>query len=166
MLAVVALSLAGEKSAGTLITQAEHKAGSAHKNVLVIFHASWCSWCKKLDAFLQDPQMKPIMDKNYEIVHLDVSENGPKKSLETPGGESIMKQYGAEKSGLPFYFILDQHGKKLADSNGSKGNIGYPAAPDEIAHFMEMLGRSAQHMSSSDSEKVRTYLKVNAPAQH
>ena len=167
LIAVFAISMAGEKTAATLITQAERKAGSGQKNVLVIFHASWCGWCKKLDAFLDDPQFKPIMDKNYVIVHLDVMENGPQKSLETPGGEDVMKEYGAEKSGLPFFFILDKHGMKLADSNnGKKGNIGYPAAPDEIAHFMEMLSKSAQHLSPDESEKIAAHLKATAPAQH
>ena len=72
---------------------------------------------------------------------------------------------GGEKSGLPFFAFLDEKGKKLADSNVMPGNqnIGYPAAPDEIAAFEKLLEKTAPHMQDVDREKVVAYLKKAAP---
>ena len=76
-----------------------------------------------------------------------------------------MKDLGGEKSGLPFFAFLDAKGKKLADSNVMPGNqnIGYPAAPDEIAAFEKLLERTAPRMKAADREKVVAYLKKAAP---
>jgi len=76
-----------------------------------------------------------------------------------------MKKWSGEKAGLPFMVILDPSGKKLIDSNvddAKQSNIGYPAKPDEIAHFMKMLG-SAPGLDKSQKQRIQTWLTVHAP---
>ena len=65
-------------SAQTIIKIATAKAKSSKKNVLVIFHASWCKWCERLETALNDPEIKALMDKNYIVAMLDVKERGDK----------------------------------------------------------------------------------------
>ena len=50
-----------------ILDTALKEASVAKKNVLVIFHATWCSWCKRLDAALATPQVKKIMDDDAVI---------------------------------------------------------------------------------------------------
>lgn len=138
------------------------------KNVFLIFHASWCSWCKRLDKAMQSDELKKIFEDNYVITHLDVLETQPDKinTLENPGGKEIMAKLGGEKSGLPFYAFLDADGKKVADSNvmpTQNPNIGYPGSAEEIEAFGKLLKVSAKKMSEDQFTVVIDYLKKNAP---
>ena len=153
-------------SAASLLTAAQKRARASNKQVLVVFHASWCGWCKKLDAtLLSDPQMAKLLGAQYEIVHLDVMENGTKKSLENPGGDALLKRLGGEKAGLPFYAVLNTSGVKQGDSlrMPENQNIGYPGSPEEIAAFVGLLKSTAPRMTEADRDTITAHLTRNAP---
>jgi thioredoxin-related protein len=146
------------------------KSKAEHKVVFMAFHASWCGWCHKLEDFLNDPKIKPIVAKHINVLWLDCMEQGDKKSLENPGVDAIMAKYDATQTGLPTMFIIDGNGKTIASSIKEKtGNIGYPGEPDEIVHFEGMLkkaGFTASDLSTIDAElKVRA-AALKAPAAH
>jgi thioredoxin-related protein len=151
------------QQANEILKTALTEASSAHKNVFVIFHATWCSWCKRLDAALTDPEVRKIIDENYVVTHLDVLERGEKaQTVENPGGQDIMKKLGGEKSGLPFYAVLDSAGEKLADSNVMPGkmNIGFPGTGEEIAAFEKILKDTAPRMTAEQRAIVAKHLGV------
>ena len=153
-------------AAQTLLDGAYKKSRAEHKPVLVMFHATWCGWCKRLEAVMAKPEFKSAFEANYIVLPLDVLENGAKKATdENPGGVDIMKTLGGEKSGLPFYAVLDAKGKKLADSNAMPGsqNIGYPGSPEEIEAFGKILQKTAPKWKEADRRKLLVYLKQNAP---
>lgn len=134
------------KAAEELMATAQARAAQRKAAVMVIFHASWCGWCKRLDAFMERPSQKPVFAKYYEIVHLDVLESGDKKALENPGGEAMMEKWGGKGAGLPFIAVVDAKGKLIVNSlkNGKPGaNVGCPWEPDEVAWFMTMVGKSS-----------------------
>jgi thioredoxin-related protein len=135
------------------------------KSAMVIFHASWCGWCHKLDDALKSKTLKPIMDKYFITTHLTVLESKEKKADENVGADTLMKKWGGEQSGLPFYTFLDAKGKKIADSNAmpKNQNIGYPGAPEEIEAFMGILKRAAPAMTTEDAVIISEYLTQNAP---
>ncbi len=147
------------EKARDLVNAALTQASSGEKNVMVIFHASWCSWCKKLEAVLDKPDVRSVMNTYYVIVRLDVLERGEKKVLENPGGGDYLKELSGEKSGLPFYVFLDAKGKKLADSNvmPEQQNIGYPGTKEEVAAFANLLKTTAQRMSEEELNSVIKY---------
>jgi thioredoxin-related protein len=153
--------------AQNILNSSLKKAESSQKNVWLIFHASWCGWCKLLDKMLDDPEIKSVIEKSYIVTHLDIMESQPgkKDSLENPGGIEIVTKLGGEKSGLPYFAFLDAKGKKLADSNvmPKNQNIGYPASKEEIAAFESLLKKTAPHMSDKERTRVVTYLEKNAP---
>jgi len=99
------------------------------------------------------------------VLSLDVMETGEKKALENPGGTKLMVDLGGAKSGLPFIAFLDKNGKKIADSNVLPGNsnIGYPAAPAEIAAFGKLLAQAAPRMSAAERATITGYLAQHAP---
>ncbi len=149
-------------AADQILNVAMKEAAGSGRNIMVVFHASWCSWCKKLDAFLGSADVKPIIDANYVVTHLDVMERaGKKDSLENPGGAEVLKSYGGEKSGIPFFVFLDASGKKLADSNVMPGdnNIGFPGSPEEIDAFGTLLRKTAPHMTDQQRATVLGLLK-------
>ena len=49
------------------------------------------------------------------------------------GGKEILKRYQANEGGIPWFVFLDGDGKAGVTSDGPKGNVGFPAAPHEIA---------------------------------
>ncbi len=150
-----------------ILNAALKKATVENRNVWLIFHASWCGWCKLLDKALEHPEIKGVIEEHYVVTHLDIMEmqKGKKDSLENPGGVEIAKKLGGEKSGLPFFAFLDGNGTKLADSNiMPKGeNIGYPAAKEEIVEFGKLLEKTAPRMSEKDRGRIIAYFEKNSP---
>ena len=151
---------AAAATAKTLLNQAESQARREKKNVMVIFHASWCGWCKKMDAMLESPKCKPLFDKNFVITHVVVLENPANKQLENPGGEELMESLGGKGAGLPFFAIISPKGEKLADSILPKtGNMGFPSEPNEVTGFMAILKTAAPKLSEGDRTSIETYLR-------
>jgi thioredoxin-related protein len=139
-------------SANDIMKQALAQAGKEHKNVLIMFHASWCGWCHRMDSSLNDPVCKKFFDDNFVITHLVVDESKDKQNLENPGANEMRTKYHGDGVGIPFWLIFDKDGKLLADSkirkNGESeaagNNIGCPANEDEVAYFVELLKKSTR----------------------
>ena len=124
------------------------QATKENKNVFILFSASWCTWCKQMDAKMNDASIKQLFNDNYVIEHFTVQERKTKKHLENPGAEELLKKYGGERQGIPFYLIFDSKGNLLADSKmvkdkeilkGEGSNIGCPGTNDEIDAFAYKL---------------------------
>lgn len=138
--------------ASKVLDEALARASSEDKRVLLHFGAPWCGWCHKLEDFLARDEMKARIGKDFVDVKIDVDR--------MPGGKEIMAKYRKSHDGsIPWIAVLDAKGETLCDSNGPDGNIGYPAAPQEIAHFIAMLKATARKMDASDIGKVEKALK-------
>ena len=112
---------------------------------------------------LTDPELAPAFERSYVIVHLDVLENAGKEELETPGGEAVLERLGGKGAGLPYFAVLAPNGKKLGDSlrvpGDVRSNTGHPAATEEVAHFLALLGKTAPRMDAAARAKVEAYAK-------
>ena len=146
-----------QEKADVVINKAITEAKAGKKNVLLIFHASWCKWCKMMEKNMDLPEAKPIFDKRFVTAYIDVQERGDKKSLENPGGQELMNKFNGENAGLPFWLILNPKGEVLADSFDAKGeNLGSPATPEEVATFIAKIEKS----SKLNKEEAQTIEKV------
>jgi len=137
-----ALAATEVTSADEVLTQAKAKALAEDKAIFLHFGASWCGWCRKLDAFLEQPDIKPVFERYFVPVKLVVQENEKNKGLENPGADSVLKKLGGP-AGLPYSAFLDAHGGLIVNSKRDGQNIGYPGEPVEIDWFLQMIRKAA-----------------------
>ncbi len=153
------------ESADQLLQKACLQAGKENKKVFIIFTASWCGWCKRMDKSMNDEDCKKYFDENFVVRHVVVDETGDKKNLETPGGAAFRTRYGGDGQGIPFWLIFDKDGKLLADSmkpdgsTGGKLNTGCPAEPAEVDYFITVLSKTTK-LKEDQLEKIsKRFLK-------
>jgi thiol-disulfide isomerase/thioredoxin len=159
LISFTGLVLAETPTAHQMISAAKARASAEHKAIFVHFGASWCGWCKRLDAFLDQADIKPIFERYFIPVKLVVQENEKNKSLENPGADALLKQLGGP-SGLPYSAFLDAQGGVIVNSKRDDlANIGYPAQPEEIDWFIKMMKRAAPGMSAEDLETIEAALR-------
>ena len=153
--------------AGKLMANGFRQATKEGKNVFLIFHASWCTWCHKMDDAINDKKCKAFFDSNYVFVHLVVSEKDSLKN--TPGASAYLKRFHGDSAGLPFWVITNNRGSWLADSyirdstqtKDSVGiNIGCPAEDNEVDAFVEILKKTS-NMTDKQLALVAARFKKN-----
>jgi thioredoxin-related protein len=150
--AVSAQTSVSPETADKILKKAYQQAKKEKKNVLVMFHASWCGWCHRMDSSINDPVCKKFFSDNYVVTHLVIDEYGNNKAWETPGSYELRKQYHGEDQGIPFWLIFDAKGKLLADSKirtGNDGpdggiNVGCPVRENEVSFFIQVLKNTSR----------------------
>jgi len=152
------VALAETPAADQIMASAKAKASVEQKAIFLHFGASWCSWCKRLDAFLDRSDIKPVFEKYFVPVKLVVQESAQNKALENAGADSLLKQFGGP-SGLPFSAFLDSKGQMVVNSMLNGNNIGYPGEPGEIDYFVQMMKKAAPKMSEDDLMTIEAALR-------
>ncbi len=145
-------------TADQVLAPAKAKAAAEHKAIFVHFGASWCGWYKRLDAFLDRPDIKPVFEKYFIPVKLVVQENDKNKALENPGADTLLNRLGGP-SGLPYSAFLDAKGSLIVNSKRDGANIGYPAQPAEIEWFIQMMKKAAPDISLDDLKAIESALR-------
>jgi thioredoxin-related protein len=154
-------------SAETILKNAYARADKEKKNVIIIFHASWCGWCHKMDTAMNDKSVRKFFTDNYVIEHLVVDESKDKKDLENPGAADFRKKYGGDGQGIPFWLVFDKEGKLLADSKIKPGtttpdgdNTGCPASEKEVDYFVKVLKQTSK-LTDAELDVVRKRFRKN-----
>jgi thiol-disulfide isomerase/thioredoxin len=152
------MASAETSSADQVLAQAKVKASSDHKAIFLHFGASWCGWCKRLDALLVQPDIKPVFEKYFVPVKLVVQESDGNKALENAGAEAWLSKFGGP-DGLPYSAFLDASGTLIVNSKHDGQNIGYPAEAKEIDWFVQMMRKAAPGMVEGDVKTIEIALR-------
>lgn len=144
------------------------EARQGNKHLLVMFHASWCVWCRKMDNSINDPACKKFFEDNIVVKHLVVDESAGKKNLENPGAAELRKKYHGENTGIPFWLVFDKEGNLVSDSRIRKEgegpdqgyNVGCPATEKEVDFFIDLL-KKITPLEPAQLEIIRKRFRQN-----
>lgn len=113
------------------IKAAEEKAAKEHKRLLLVFGANWCFDCHVLDLAFRGPELSPIVDANYEVVHVDIGPDGKKNG-------DVAKQLGVSlEKGVPVVAVVDPDGKVVVSENNGEFEDARQLTPNFLAAFLE-----------------------------
>jgi len=93
----------------------------------------------------------PLLAREFVSVKLDYDR--------AKGAKEIEKRYIDKEQGLPWFAFLDGDGKALIHSTGPQGNTGFPAQPEEIAHFKTMLQTVKKRLTDEEIAFLVTSLE-------
>jgi len=150
-------------SAEKVIATAAIEAGKQHKNVLVYFHASWCSWCRRTDGLLASSTFGQKFRDSYVVAQVTIRERDEKRALENSGWEDVLlKIRGTKDHDVPYLAVLDSKRKKLGDgyryAEGTvPGNGGYPHTGPEADAFVDLIRQTGKAFSEQDLTKLKAY---------
>jgi thioredoxin 1 len=111
------------------IQKALKQAAKEHKNVLLDFGANWCYDCHVLDNAFQDPQIQPLLDRNFVVVHVDVGKFNKNTDL--------ARQYQVPlEKGIPGLAVLDRKGKLLFSQKQGEFESARSLNVEEVLDFL------------------------------
>ncbi len=138
---------AAPRDAQAVLDAAMQAASNSGRSVLIHFGAPWCVWCHRLEDWLARPEVARMIEKDFVELKIDTDR--------MTGGKEILAKYRGEKdTGIPWFAFVDAKGRVLATSEGPRGNVGFPAQPDEVTHFESMLAKSAQRLTALEQKTL------------
>jgi thioredoxin-related protein len=107
-------------------------AKAGHKNVVVVFGANWCIWCRRLHAAFQRPEVAKELAAHFVVVEIDVNtRKGSKRNAD------VDARYGNPiAQGVPVIVMLDANGKPLTTHSTDELEDGDGHSPKKILAFL------------------------------
>jgi len=92
----------------TVIAEAQ----KVNKRIILDVGGEWCSWCHRVDEFIeQSAEIKNYMNEKYIVLKVNYSEENK--------NEKFLSQY-PKIDGYPHFFVLSKKGKFLHSQNTGK----------------------------------------------
>jgi thioredoxin 1 len=97
---------------------------------LLVFGANWCFDCHVLDLAFHGPQLGPIVNANYEVVHVDIGPDGKKNG-------DLADQFEVPlNKGVPAMAVIDADGKVLVSDKNGEVEDARGLTPEYLAEFL------------------------------
>jgi Thioredoxin-like len=113
------------------IEAAVAQAAKLHKRVILVFGGNWCYDCHVLDSAFHQTDVEPLVEKNFEVVHVDIGDDGKKNS-------DLVEQYKIPlDKGVPALAVLDSNGKLLYSQQNGEWQEARSMDPDDIIAFLK-----------------------------
>jgi ketosteroid isomerase-like protein len=114
------------------------KAEKDHKRIILIFGGNWCYDCHVLDYAFHQPDVAPLVDNNFYVIHVDIGRDGKKNH------DLAAKYNTVLDKGVPALAILDSNGKLLMGQQNGEWESARTMDPDDIITFLNKWKPSAK----------------------
>jgi thioredoxin-related protein len=112
------------------IKEAEEKAARDHKRLLLVFGANWCFDCHVLDLAFQRPDIAPVLNTNYEVVHVDL---GPEEEKNA----DLVREYDIPlNKGIPALAVAESDGKLIVSQKNGEFEDARALTPEVLLEFL------------------------------
>lgn len=112
------------------IDAAEKEAASRHKRVLLVFGANWCYDCHVLDLAFHRPDLAPVLAQGYELVHVDLGDDGKKNS-------DLARQFDTPlDKGIPVLAVIESDGKVVVSQKNGEFEDARSLTPEALLEFL------------------------------
>ena len=102
------------------------------KQPILIFGANWCPDCRIFSGTMNIPKIKSYIDKNFQILYIDV------KRYEINMG--LMEEYGIPSAeGIPRVLVFDKNENLLNNSNTAEWRTARDRSSQEIFNFFQEM---------------------------
>jgi thioredoxin 1 len=111
------------------IKEAEEKAATGHRRVLLVFGANWCYDCHVLDLAFHRADFAPVM-AGYEVVHVDIGDDGKKNA-------DVAKQFDVSlDKGVPALGVVESDGKVVIGQKNGEFEDARSLTPEALLEFL------------------------------
>ena len=102
------------------------------KQPILIFGANWCPDCRIFSGTINIPKIKSYIDKNFQILYIDV------KRYEI--NMELMEEYGIPSAeGIPRVLVFDKNKNLLNNSNTTEWRTARDRSSQEIFNFFQEM---------------------------
>jgi thioredoxin 1 len=119
-------------NANVEIEEAIARAKKDRQRVILVFGANWCYDCHVLDQAFHQIDVAKILQKNFQVVHVDIGDDGKKN-----GNVAAEYQVPLEK-GIPALAVLDPDGKLLYSQKNGEWESARSLDPDDLIALLNM----------------------------
>ena len=112
------------------IKEALAKATKNHQRVILVFGGNWCYDCHVLDQAFHEADVAPIVEKNFQVVHVDIG-------AEVKKNTDLVEKYKIPiDKGVPALAVLASDGKLLYSQQGGEFESARSLDPDDVIAFL------------------------------
>jgi thioredoxin 1 len=112
------------------IKEALAKATKDHQRVILVFGGNWCYDCHVLNQAFHQADVAPLVDKNFQVVHVDIGDDGKKNN-------DLAAEYKVPlEKGVPALAILSADGKLLYSQVNGEFESARSLDPDDVITFL------------------------------
>ena len=141
------------KDAKHVLDEALSRASSDDKRVFLTFGAPGAAGVTELHDWMAQPEIAAILDRDFVIAQVDVDRMTGGKDVQKALPTSLVRRH-------PLVRDPRCSGEsRWSTSDGPGGNIGYPAQPQEIAHFLAMVKGQGRRIDDRQLEQLRKSLE-------
>ena len=112
------------------IKEALAKAARNHQRVILVFGGNWCYDCHVLDQAFHEPDIAPLVTKNFQVVHVDIGDDGQKNS------DLAQKYEIPVERGVPALAVLAPDGKLVYAQKNHEFSKARALDPDVLIAFL------------------------------
>jgi hypothetical protein len=112
------------------LQEAEKRAAAEHKRVLLVFGANWCFDCHVLDLAFERPDLRAVLEPNYEVVHVDLGPDEKKNS-------DLVAQYQIPlNKGVPAVAVAESDGTLVVSQKDGEFENARGMTPEAMLAFL------------------------------